>query len=141
MCIDVARRPGLLDLALLHHHHEIGERDRLELGVGDVNEGDAELALHPPQLLPHLHAELLVERGQRLVEQQHARLGDGGARQRHALLLAAGELRRQAVGELGQPHLFDHRVGGLAALGLFDMPRTRSAKAMLSRTVRCGNSA
>ena len=27
-------------------------------------------------------------------------------------------LRRQAVGELGQPHLFHHRVGGLVALGL-----------------------
>ena len=44
--VDVAGRPGLPDLALVHHHHEISERDRLELGVGDVDEGDAEIALH-----------------------------------------------------------------------------------------------
>ena len=63
--------------------------------MGDVDEGDAEFALHPLQLQPHPHPQLLVERRQRLVEQQHPRLGDGGARQRHPLLLAAGELRRQ----------------------------------------------
>ena len=37
-------------------------------------------------------AQLLVERGQRLVEQQHLRPPRQRARQRHALLLAAGEL-------------------------------------------------
>ena len=86
--------------------------------MGDVDEGDAKLALHAAQLLAHLDAQLLVERGQRLVEQQHARLGDRGARQRDALLLAAGKLRRQPIGEFGQPHLFHHGVGGLAAFGL-----------------------
>ena len=96
----------------------IGERDRLELRVGDVDEGDAELALHAAQLLSHLHAQLLVERRQRLVEQQHPRLGDRRARQRDALLLAARQLGRQAVGQLRQPHLFHHRVGGLVALRL-----------------------
>ena len=84
---------------------------------------------------------MLVERGQRLVEQQHARLGDGGARQRHALLLAAGKLRRQAVGELGQPDLLHHRRRLALWRSALDMPRTRSAKATLSRTIRCGNSA
>ncbi|MGY4597907.1 hypothetical protein ACVWXL_005653 [Bradyrhizobium sp. GM22.5] len=118
MGIDVARRARLLDPALLHHHHEIGERDRLELGMGDVNEGDTELLLHPPELLAHLHAELLVEGGQRLIEQKHPRLGDRRARQRHALLLAAGELRRQAIGELRQPHLLDHGIGCAEAIGL-----------------------
>ena len=92
--IDVAGRAGLADFALLHHHHEIGERDRFELGVGDVHEGNAELALHVAQLLAHLDAQELVERGKRLVEQEDARLGDGGAGERDALLLAAGELRR-----------------------------------------------
>ena len=51
------------------------------------------------QLAAHLQAQELVERRERLVEQEHARIGDERAGQRHALLLAAGELRRDAVGE------------------------------------------
>ena len=109
--------------------------------MGDVNEGDAELALHVAQLLAHLDAQELVERRKRFVEQQHARLGDRGARQRDALLLAAGKLRRQPVRKFGQPDFFHHGVGGPMALG-FGRCRARAAqKAMLSRTVRCGNSA
>ena len=45
-----------------------------------------------PQLLPHLG----VERAERLVEQQHLRLGRERAGQRDALPLAAGELRRDS---------------------------------------------
>ena len=60
--IDVARCSGLPDLALFHHHHEVGERDRLKLGVRDVNKGDAELALHLAQLLAHLNAQELIKR-------------------------------------------------------------------------------
>ena len=138
--VDVARRPGLLDLALLHHHDDVGERDRLELGVGDVNEGDPKLALHAAQLLPHLHAKLFVQRGQRLVEQQHPRLGDRRAGQRDALLLAAGQLAGRRSANSVRRTFSIISVGGLVALGL-RLPRTRSAKAMLSRTVRCGNSA
>jgi len=54
------------------------------------------------------------------VEQEDARLGDGGAGERDALLLAAGELRRETVGEFGEPDFLHHGVGGLAALGLGD---------------------
>ena len=60
--IDVARRPGLPDLALFHHHHEVGERDRLKLRVRNVNEGDAEVALHAAQLLAHLDTQVLIKR-------------------------------------------------------------------------------
>ena len=69
---------------------------RLFLVVRDVDEGDADLGLDPLQLDLHLLAELQVERAQRLVEQQHLRLVDERPRQRHALRLAAGELRRLA---------------------------------------------
>ena len=44
------------------------------------------------KLAAHLQAQELVERRQRLVEQQHARVGDQRAGERDALLLAAGEL-------------------------------------------------
>ena len=56
------------------------------------------------QLDAHVAAQLGVEVGERLVEQQHGRRERAGARQRHALLLAAGELRRAAVGELAHLH-------------------------------------
>ena len=116
LVIDVTGRAGLLDLALFHHHHDVGDRDRFKLGVGDVDEGDSEITLHPAELLPHLHPELFVERRQRLVQQQHLRPGDGGARQRDALLLAARKLRRQPVGKFRQPDLLDHGIGRLAPL-------------------------
>ena len=56
------------------------------------------------QLAAHPEPQELVERRQRLVEEQHARIGDQRAGERDALLLAAGELRRHAVGEGGHVH-------------------------------------
>ena len=47
----------------------------------------------------HLLAQLQVERAERLVEQQHLRLADQRARQRHALALAARQLRRPALAD------------------------------------------
>src|SRR3981081_1010804 len=49
ICIDVACRTGLLDLALFHHHDDIGESNRLELRVGHMNESDPEFTLHSAQ--------------------------------------------------------------------------------------------
>ena len=82
---------------VIHDDDEIGERQRLVLAVRHVHEADAELALEALQLLAHAHAQERVERGQRLVEQQHAGIGDERARKRHTLLLPAGELRRQPL--------------------------------------------
>ena len=75
----------------------VAHRQRLVLVVGDEEEGDAQLALQRLQLGLHLLAQLQVERAQRLVEQQHLRLVDQRARQRHALALAARQLRRPAA--------------------------------------------
>ena len=65
------------------------------------------------QLELGLPAQLLVERGERLVEQQHARPLDQRARERDALALAAGQLVRLACGEAFEPdqrqHLGDAR--------------------------------
>ena len=57
-----------------------------------IDEGDADLVLQADQLELHLLAQLLVERRERLVEQQHLRALHQRAGQRHALPLAAGEL-------------------------------------------------
>ena len=66
----LARRAALADMAVLHHHHHVGQRHRLFLAVGDVDEADAEIALQPLQLLAHAHAQERIERRQRLVQQQ-----------------------------------------------------------------------
>ena len=57
-----------------------------------------------------------IERRQRLVEQQRMRIEDQCAAEGDALLLAAGELRRQAFAEAGEADLVEHRVGALAPL-------------------------
>ena len=52
-----------------------------------------------------LQAGARVERAGRLVGEDQQRARDQRARDRHALLLAAGELRRLVVGALGEPDL------------------------------------
>ena len=58
---------------------------------------------------------LRVERRERLVEQQHRRLDRQRAGDRDALLLAAGELVRVAVGGLREAHQLQQLVGALEA--------------------------
>ena len=81
-----------------------------------------DLALDPLQLDLHLLAQLQVERAERLVEQQHGRAVDERARERDALLLAAGELAR--------PRL-------LAPAQLDELERLRHARADLVRRPPC----
>ncbi len=72
--------------------------------MGDHDGGEAELALQLADLDPHLLAQLGVQIGKRLVEQQHVRPDGERARERHALLLAARELTRQAAAVAAEPH-------------------------------------
>ena len=65
-------------------------RAALDAVVGHVDGGDAERLLDSADLDAHLLAQEGVQVRQRLVQQQHARLDDEAARQRDALLLAAG---------------------------------------------------
>ena len=90
---------GVVDLQHLAAGHDgdaVGQGQRLFLVVGDEDEGDADGALQCAQLDLHLLAQLLVERAQRLVQQQHLRLADQRAGQGDALPLAAGQLMRRA---------------------------------------------
>ena len=97
--VDFLRRAGLLDLAGVHHRDHVGGGHRLGLVVGDVDRGVAVLVVQAAHLEAHLLAQVGVEVGQRLVEQQRLRLDDQRARQRDALLLAAGQLAGIAVGQ------------------------------------------
>ena len=97
LVVELVRRADLLDAAVVHHHDAVGQRHRLDLVVGDVDRGGADLLVHLLDLDPHLDAQLGVEVGQRLVEQEHLRVAHDGAAHGDALALAAGQLLRLAV--------------------------------------------
>jgi hypothetical protein len=90
--------------------------------VGDQHAGDADVVDDPRELDLRLLAQLLVERAERLVEEQQLRLLGEAAGEGDALLLAAGELMGLSlrVGrELDElQHRFDARVdlGGRQSL-------------------------
>ena len=85
----------------IHHHDTVGERHRLDLIVRDVNGGGADLLVHALDLGAHLHAQLGVEVGQRLVEQKDLGIAHDRAAHGDALALAAGQLPRLAVEQVG----------------------------------------
>jgi len=122
----------MLDLAFFHHHDDVGECDRLKLSMGDVNEGDSKLALHAPQFC-RICRELLVKRGQRLVEQEYPRLGDRWRAARRALLATDRLAGRRSASSVRRTFSSSGRRPCSAPPS--DCPRTRSANAMLSRTV------
>jgi hypothetical protein len=87
--VDLLWRADLLDPSFVHHGDPVAHRQRLALVVGDEHEGDPDLPLDPLQLELHRLAELQVERGERLVEQECPGIVDQRSSERHSLLLAA----------------------------------------------------
>ena len=75
-----------------HDDDAVAERHGLRLIVGDVDRGDAERAQQAVELAAQPLAQRGIERGQRLIEQQHPRPWRDRARQSHALALPAREL-------------------------------------------------
>ena len=130
---------------LVHDHDPVGDLQRLFLVVRDEHAGDVQFVVQAAQPATQLLAHLGVERAERLVEQQHARLDGERARQRNALALAAGELVRIAIAEpveLDQLQAGDARASLMSAsLGRSRRGRTRRPKATLSNTVMWRNSA
>ncbi len=114
--VDRLRIRHLLDHAAVHDRDAIGHRERLLLVVRYVDEGDPDVALDALELDLELLSQFEVERAQRLVEEQHRRLIHERAREGHALLLAAGQLRGPALGLRGEPHALE--LLGHAALDL-----------------------
>ena len=102
LVVERAGRAALHELAVAQDGHLVRHGQRLFLIVGDVDEGHADPSMERLQLPAELGAELLVERRERLVEQEQVGLEDERAGQGDALLLTTGELPRRAVGEVGQ---------------------------------------
>ena len=108
LVIDLVDGPDLFDPAATHDRDAIAHRESLLLVMGDEDEGDPEALLELLELEAHLGPEFCVQRTQRLVEQEDLGFTDDGTCQRDTLPLAAGELRRFAIGEfLQRGHLND----------------------------------
>ena len=93
--VDLLRRVHLLEHTGIHHRDAVGDRHRLFLVVGHEHGGDADAALDGRQLGAHVDAQLRVKVGERLVQQQDARLEHQRSGQRDALLLTARKLGRE----------------------------------------------
>ena len=95
------RRVVLLEHAAPAEHRDlVAELDRLVDVVGDEHDGLAQFALQPQDLGLQLLADHGVDGAERLVHQQDRRIGGKRAGHADALLLAARQLRRIAVGQL-----------------------------------------
>ena len=127
LLVQAARRAVLRDARHAHHHDAVGDRQRLLLVVRDVDRGERQALLQLADLLAHVAAQLGVEIGQRLVEQQHLRLQHDGARHRDALLLAAGQFAGQARAVAGQP---DQRQLRLRQLDRLRLAHARGTQAV-----------
>ena len=139
--VEVALAADLADRALVHHHQPVGHGQRLLLVVRHHHGGEAELALQLADLDPHLLAQLGVEIGERLVEQQHVGPDGQRAGQRHALLLAAGELARQARRRSRRAAPARSASSTRVSISAFGSLRISRPKATFCATVMCGNSA
>ena len=95
--VEHLRRIELLEDAVLHHRDAGGHGHGFRLVVGHVDEGGLQALVELGNLGALLDAQLGVEVGERLVEEEDLRLADDGAPHRHALALAAGELAGLAL--------------------------------------------
>ena len=82
--------PDASDAALIEHDDAFAEREDLAVRVGHVQDGNVVRRVPGAQIVDDPRLRRVIERRQRLVEQQHVRIGDQRARQRHALTFAAG---------------------------------------------------
>ena len=123
--VDLVRGRRLHQPAVAEDGDAVGERERLVLVVRDEERGDVLAALDPAHLVAHRDPGRGVERGERLVQEQRARLERERARQRDTLLLAAGELGREPVAQAREPDELEHLAGAPPALA-GSTPRTRN---------------
>ena len=101
--LEMERAPGALGRVRVVRHHD---------------DGLAVVAVERLQQVENLVAGLAIEIARGLVAQQQRRIGDDGARDADALLLAAGELTRIVLGAIGQPDDFQRDARPLSPLRL-----------------------
>ena len=138
IAIEFQRRADLLDRAAIEHDDPARHGHRLDLVVGDVDHGRAELGMQAAELDAHLRAQRGVEVRQRFVEQEDiGRTGDR-ATDRDALALAAGKLLRPLFELVGDPAGSWRRAPRPRRSRPSAACAMRRPKPMFSATVICG---
>ena len=89
LVVEVERLVDLLDQAILHDHDPVAHGHRLDLVVSDVDHRRLEAGVQLADFSAHLHAQLGIEVGQRLVKEEDLGLADNGTPHRHPLALTA----------------------------------------------------
>src|SRR4051794_37952364 len=92
LLVELARRADLLNTPVVQDDDLAGDLHRLLLVVRDDDRRHVHLVVQAPQPGAQLLADAGVERAERLVEQQHARLDRERTGERHPLALATREL-------------------------------------------------
>ena len=100
--VELERGAHLLDDAVMHDHDLVGHGHGLDLVVRDVDRRGLQTLVQFLDLGAHRDAQLGVEVGQRLVEQEHLRVAHDGAAHGDALALAARQLPGIALEQRGQ---------------------------------------
>ena len=90
------------DAAEVEHHAPVRDRERAARVLLDQHDGDAVLPAEPDHHVHDLRHDPGREPERRLVEQQHPRPRDQGARDHQHLPLAAGQGGRQLPAPVGQ---------------------------------------
>ena len=141
LVVELARAADLLELAVVDHGDLVGDLHRLVLVVGDEDRRHVDDVVQLAQPLAQLRANASVEGAERLVEQEHLRLGRERAGEAHALPLAARELSRIAVAEALQLDEVQELVDARRRSRPSAACAPSSPKATFSRTVMCLNAA
>ena len=105
----------LAELAVDDDPDQVGERRRVLVVVGHEQRGQPELAEELLELATHRDLRVRVERRERLVEQQDARVARERPGERDALPLAARQLARPRLRKMRDPEPLEVLVDALAA--------------------------
>ena len=120
---QLAARRQFHELAEVHDGDSVAEELHRREVVRDEQAREAHVALQVAQQIEDRGLHRDVERGHGLVGDQHARLDDQRAREADALSLAAGELVRIAVAQLGaEAHIVEHPLDARV-----ELPASRQA--------------
>src|SRR4051794_10618988 len=130
--VEGLRGADLLEHALAHHGDPLAHRHRLDLVVGDVDDGRLESLVEPRDLGAGLDAQLGVEVRERLVHQEDGRLTDDRATEGDALALAAGQLLGLAIEQLLQLDGLRRLVDAAVDLGLRDLAQLETEREILA---------
>ena len=122
------RRAHLLKPPGAHHCDPVADGEGVPLVVGDEDGRHAFLLEDAADLVAHLAAQRRVQVAERLIEQENRGAGRQGPGQGQALLLAAAQLVRIAIGQAGETHQLQHFLHPPAGVPHPPQPEGRVAR-------------